>query len=45
MEKIIKNIAVANRLKQYIYKKRKALKYVDEFNNKTNKIKLAAWLI
>ena len=40
-KKVIENIAITNRLKQYIYKKEKALKYMDEFNKKTNKIKLA----
>ena len=37
----IKDIAVVNGLKQYIYEKGKAPKYMDEFNKKTNEIKLA----
>ena len=43
-KKVIEDIAVMNRLKRYIYKKGKAPKYVDKFNKKTNKIKLAVWL-
>ena len=34
-----------NRLRRYIHKKGKAPEYIDEFNKKANKIKLAAWLI
>ena len=41
-KEVIKNITVINGLRQYIYKKGKALKYVDGFNKKANKIKLAA---
>ena len=37
----IKDIAVINSLRQYIYKKGKAPKYIDEFNEKADKIKLA----
>ena len=39
-KEVIKDIAVINRLRQYIYKKGKAPKYIDEFNKKANKIKL-----
>ena len=38
---VVEDIAVSNGLKQYIHKKGKALKYVDEFNEKANKTKLA----
>ena len=38
-------IAVVNGLRHYIYIKGKAPKYVDEFNKKANKIKLAVQLI
>ena len=41
----IEDIAIANGLKQYIYKKGKAPKYMDKFNKKANKIKLAVWQI
>ena len=41
----IEDIAIANRLRQYIYKKGTALKYIDKFNKKANKTKLAAWLV
>ena len=44
-KEVIEDIAVVNRLKQYIYKKGKAPKYMDEFNKKANKIKLAVQLI
>ena len=37
----IKDIAIVNGLRQYIHKKGKVLKYVDEFNEKANEIKLA----
>ena len=40
-KEVIEDITIVNRLKQYIYKKGKAPKYIDEFNKKTNKIKLA----
>ena len=39
-KKAIEDIAVANGLRRYIYKKRKAPEYIDKFNKKTNKIKL-----
>jgi len=38
----MEDIAVINGLRRYIYKKGKASKYVDKFNKKVNKIKLAA---
>ena len=41
-KEVIEDIAVANRLRHYIYKKGKVLKYIDEFNKKANKTKLAA---
>ena len=41
----IEDIAVVNRLRQYIYKKGKAPKYIDKFNEKANKIKLTAQLV
>ena len=41
----IEDIAIVNRLRWYIYKKRKAPKYIDEFNKKANEIKLAVWLV
>ena len=31
-KEVIEDIAVINKLKHYIYKKRKAPKYMDEFN-------------
>jgi len=37
----IEDIAIVNRLRRYIYKKGKAPKYIDKFNKKANKIKLA----
>jgi len=40
-KEIIKDIAVANRLRYYIHAKGKAPKYVDKFNKKANEIKLA----
>ena len=43
-KEVIEDIAVANGLRCYIYKKGKAPKYVDEFNKKANKTKLAVWL-
>ena len=39
-KKAIEDIAVVNKLKQYIYKKGKASEYIDKFNKKTNKTKL-----
>jgi len=39
-KEIIKDITIINKLKWYIYEKRKAFKYVDKFNKKANKIKL-----
>ena len=39
----IEDIAVANRLRRYIYKKGKTPKYMDEFNKKADKTKLAIW--
>jgi len=44
-KEVIEDITVANGLRRYIYKKGKAPKYIDEFDEKANKIKLAAWLI
>ena len=38
----IEDITVANGLRRYIYKKGKAPEYMDEFNKKANKTKLAA---
>ena len=43
-KKVIKDIAVVNGLKCYIYKKGKILKYIDKFNKKVNEIKLIVWL-
>ena len=40
-KEVIEDIAVINKLRQYIYKKRKVLKYMNEFDEKANKIKLA----
>ena len=40
----IKDITVANGLRRYIHKKGKAPEYMDEFNEKADKTKLAAWL-
>jgi hypothetical protein len=40
-KEVIEDIAIANGLRRYIYKKGKAPKYIDEFNKKANKIKLA----
>ena len=40
-KKVIENLAIANRLRYYIYKKGKASKYMDKFNKNANKIKLA----
>ena len=37
----MENITVINRLKHYIYIKGKVSKYIDKFNKKVNKIKLA----
>jgi len=42
---VIEDIAIANRLKWYIYEKGKTPKYIDKFNKKSNKIKLVVWLI
>ena len=39
-KEVIEDIAIINRLRQYIYKKGKAFKYIDKFNKKANKIKL-----
>ena len=41
----IKDIAVINRLRWYIHKKGKVFEYMDEFNKKADKIKLAVWQI
>ena len=38
----IEDITVINRLKRYIYKKGKAPKYINKFNKKADKTKLAA---
>ena len=38
----IEDIAVANGLRRYIHKKGKAPEYMDEFNEKADKTKLAA---
>ena len=40
----IEDITVANKLKHFIYTKGKAPKYVDKFDEKANKTKLAVWL-
>ena len=37
----VEDITIANRLRRYIYKKGKAPEYMDEFNKKANKTKLA----
>ena len=39
-KEVIEDIAIINRLRQYIYKKEKAPKYINKFNKKANKIKL-----
>ena len=39
-KEVVEDIAVANGLRRYIYKKGKAPEYMDEFNKKANKIKL-----
>ena len=39
-KEVIKDIVVANGLRQYIYKKGKVFKYMDEFNEKADEIKL-----
>ncbi len=39
----IEDIAVVNGLRQYIHKKGKAPEYVDEFDEKADETKLAAW--
>ena len=44
-KKVIEDITVVTRLRHYIYKKGKAPKYMDKFNKKANKIKLAVQLI
>ena len=44
-KEVIKDIAVVNRLKYYIYIKGKVPKYIDRFNKKANKINLAVQLI
>jgi hypothetical protein len=41
----MKDLAIINELRHFIYIKGKALKYINEFNKKANKIKLAIWLI
>ena len=41
-KEVIEDIAIINGLKRYIYKKGKVPKYIDEFDEKANKIKLAA---
>ena len=38
---MIEDITIINGLRHYIYKKGKAPKYINKFNKKTNKIKLA----
>ena len=40
-KEVIEDIAIANRLRRYIHKKGKVPKYIDEFNKKANKTKLA----
>ena len=40
-KEVIEDITIVNRLKQYIYKTKKALKYIDKFNKKTDVIGLA----
>ena len=40
----IEDIAVANGLRRYIHEKGKAPEYVDEFDEKADETKLAAWL-
>jgi hypothetical protein len=37
----MEDLTVANGLRYFIYKKGKAPKYIDKFNKKANKIKLA----
>jgi len=44
-KEVIEDIAVINKLRQYIYKKRKVLKYMNEFDEKANEIKLVVWQI
>ena len=39
-KEVIEDIAIANGLRQYIYKKGKVPEYIDEFNKKANKTKL-----
>ena len=41
----IEDITVVNGLRCYIHEKGKAFKYVDEFNEKADETKLAAWQI
>jgi len=40
----IEDIAVVNRLRQYIYEKGKSPEYMDEFNEKADETKLVVWL-
>ena len=41
----IEDIAITNGLRRYIHKKGKAPEYMDEFDEKANETKLAAWLV
>ena len=45
MEGSNRGYCCCKRIKTIYYKKGKAPKYVDEFNEKANKIKLAVWQI
>ena len=40
-KEVIEDLAVINSLRCFIYKKGKVLKYINKFNKKVNKIKLA----
>jgi len=40
-KEVIEDIAVINGLRRFIYEKGKVPKYIDKFNKKANKIKLA----
>ena len=40
-KEVIEDITIINGLRQYIYKKGKVPEYIDEFNKKANKTKLA----
>jgi hypothetical protein len=42
-KEVIKDLVVANSLRHFIHKKGKAPKYIDEFDEKANEIKLAVW--